>query len=80
LITFKMAKITKKTIKIEGMHCTSCAMSIDMDLEDLEGVISSKTSYAKQIAEVEFDEEKVELEKMLEIIKNLGYKPSVVVH
>ncbi|MCL5784915.1 MAG: cation transporter [Patescibacteria group bacterium] len=68
-----MGKIKKK-FKIDGMHCTSCALSIDMDLEDLEGVQSSKTSYAKQSAEIEFDEEKVEEKEIKEVIEKLGYK------
>ncbi len=66
-------KTTKKKLKIEGMHCTSCAMVIDMDLEDLEGIKSAKTSYAKAETEVEFDFEKVSLEKIMENIKKSGY-------
>lgn len=69
-----MSKITKKKLKILDMHCSSCAMSIDFDLEDLEGVKSAKTSYAKQETEVEFDEEQVGLNKILQTIQNTGYK------
>lgn len=69
----------KKKLKIEGMHCTSCAMVIDMDLEDLEGIKSAKTSYAKAETEVEFDFEKVSLEKIMENIKKSGYNSSSVV-
>lgn len=61
------------------MHCTSCAMVIDMDLEDLEGVKSSKTSYAKCETEIEFDPEKISLEKITESIKKSGYNSSSVV-
>ena len=68
----------KTRLKIDGMHCTSCSMSIDMDLEDLEGVLKAKTSYAKQETEIEFDPDKVSLEKIIETIKKTGYsaKPS----
>ncbi|MDD2822883.1 MAG: heavy-metal-associated domain-containing protein [Candidatus Daviesbacteria bacterium] len=66
----------KKKFKIEGMHCTSCAMSIDMDLEDLEGVVNCKTSYAKGETECEFDSNKVSEEKILETIKKSGYNAS----
>jgi copper chaperone CopZ len=69
-----MSKITKTKLKINGMHCTSCAMNIDFDLEDLEGIKSAKTNYAKQESEVEFDEEKVKLEKIIETIKKTGYE------
>lgn len=63
----------KKKFKIIGMHCTSCAMTIDMDLEDLPGVKSAKTSYARAEVEVEFDSEKVKDDLILETIKKSGY-------
>ena len=63
---------------IEGMHCSSCAMSIDMDLEDLDGVIEAKTNYAKQVCEVEFDEEIVDMEKIINSIKKTGYEARIV--
>lgn len=69
-------KIKKCKFQIEGMHCSSCAMNIDFDLEDL-GVKSAKTNYARQETEVEFDEEKVDLEKILETIKKTGYQAQI---
>jgi len=69
-----MAKIIKKKLKIDGMHCTSCAMNIDFDLEDLNGVKNVKTNYAKQESEVEFDEEKVKEEEIIKTIEKTGYK------
>jgi Cu+-exporting ATPase len=65
----------KLKLKIEGMHCTSCAMNIDFDLEDL-GIKCAKTSYAKQETIVEFDEEKIKPQKIIEQIKKTGYKAS----
>lgn len=74
-----MSKIIKKKLKIEGMHCSSCAMCIDMDLEDVEGVQKSQTSYAKQETEVEYDEEKISEEQILQTIQKSGYNPTSVV-
>lgn len=71
-----MSSLIKKKLKIEGMHCSSCAMSIDFDLEDLDGVKSASTSYAKQESEIEFDEEKINLKLVLEQIKKTGYTAS----
>lgn len=71
--------MTKAKFKIDGMHCTSCAMSIDLDLEELEGVKSARTSYAKQVTEVEFDEGKVTSEEVAKVIEKLGYHTSPVV-
>lgn len=67
----------KLKLKIVGMHCTSCAMNIDFDLEELEGVKKVQTSYAKQDTEVEFDEEKITPPKIIDQIKKTGYKASL---
>lgn len=66
-------KSTIKKLKIVGMHCNSCALNIDFDLEDLDGVCSSKTSYARQVTEVEYVEDEIGIEKILEKIKDTGY-------
>jgi P-type Cu+ transporter len=61
----------KIKLNIFGMHCTSCAMNIDGELEDTEGVKEAKTNYAKQVTEVTFDPEKVSIDKMISIIRNV---------
>lgn len=63
----------KKKLKIQGMHCSSCAMSIDFDLEDLDGVKSAKTSYAKCECEVDFDPVRIKEKDLIETIKKAGY-------
>jgi len=73
-----MSNIIKKNLKIEGMHCTSCAMNIDFDLEDIEGVKSAKTNYAKQVCVVEYDGKKVSEEELLKSIKKTGYKAVIL--
>ncbi len=67
----------KIVLDIHGMHCNSCAMNIDFDLEDLEGIKESKTSYAKQKCEVEFDEENISEKEILKQIKETGYDASL---
>ena len=63
----------KKKFKIIDMHCTSCALTIDMDLEDLDGVKKAQTSYAKSQTEIEFDPGKLDDGQILESIKKSGY-------
>lgn len=71
-----MAK--KIVLKINGMHCTSCAINIDGDLEDnIKGVKSAKTNYAKQECEVEFEEDKVVIEQIVTQIKETGYQAEI---
>ncbi len=73
-----MSKIVKKRLRIEGMHCASCAMNIDGDLEDLvKGVKSAQTNYAREECEVEFDEEQVGITQIVNRIKATGYQAKV---
>lgn len=60
------------------MHCTACAMNIDGELEDIDGVKQSNTNYAKQITEVEFDEKKLDVKKVIETIKTVGYVATIL--
>lgn len=60
------------------MHCTSCAVNIDLELEELDGVEKSDTSYAKMKTVVVFDPDKVTLEKIVEVINLLEYEVAVL--
>lgn len=62
------------TLKIIGMHCTSCAINIDLELEELNGVDESVTSYAKMVTKVSYDSNIVKLEKIVEVISLLKYE------
>lgn len=66
----------KQLIRIDGMHCGSCALNVDDVLEDLDGVKRSKTSYARGRAKVDYDPERITLEQMTAAIAGLGYQPS----
>ena len=70
--------MTKKIFKISGMHCTSCAMNIDGELEDTDGIKESNTNYAKSQTEVEFDPEKISDKVITEIIRKVGYQANPI--
>ncbi len=63
----------KIILKIVDMHCVSCSLTIDGDLEDSGGVNKARTNYAKAMTEVEFDPEKVSEEEIIKIIRGAGY-------
>lgn len=73
-----MGKTVKKKFKIEGMDCGACCMLIDGALEDIDGVKSSSTNYAKCECEVEFDPDKVKEKKIVQTIEEAGYKATAV--
>ncbi|MCF6276557.1 MAG: heavy metal translocating P-type ATPase [Candidatus Magasanikbacteria bacterium] len=64
----------KKEIKqygIEGMHCASCAITIEKNLSKLKGVKRANVNYATQKATIEGDLDASEVER---VIKKSGYK------
>jgi len=69
----KLPAGTQAIFKISGMHCTSCSMSIDDVLEEIDGVISAQTNYAQSISKVNFDAQKIKIESLIKSIENLGY-------
>lgn len=64
---------TRRTLRIAGMHCASCAMAIDLDLEELPGVAEARTSYARATTEVAFDPARVGLDGIIAAIREAGY-------
>jgi len=60
----------KKILKIKGMHCKSCEALIKSDLKDIG--VNSEIDYKSGKAVIEFDESKINLEKIKEIISKAG--------
>lgn len=65
--------ITKMRFQIRGMHCVGCAMTIDGVLEDLLGVKSATTNYARQFVDVVYDDSQVTEELMVGAVEDAGY-------
>ena len=61
------------TIKIKGMTCNHCVMTVTMALNEIDGVKNVKVDLAKGGAD--FDEEKaVDMDLVRERIKKAGYE------
>ncbi len=61
-------------LKLNGLHCTSCAVNIDLTLEDLPGIQSSNTNYQKSELNITFDPKQTALKKIIKTIEELGYQ------
>lgn len=70
----------KKIFIISGMHCTACTLEIDDILEESEGIEESNTHYAKGQTEVKFDPEMINTDKIIELIKKVGYDAVLAVN
>jgi mercuric ion transport protein len=67
-------KSKKIELAIKGMTCTSCEIHIEGELKKLPGVSFVKASYEKGSTIVEFDETKVDKDKIIAAINTTGYK------
>jgi len=63
----------KAILKVKGMHCASCSILIDKLVGKQTGVVSIKTNYGSEKTAIEYDESKVTLEKIDELLHALGY-------
>jgi Cu+-exporting ATPase len=63
----------KVTIPIEGMSCATCAITIEKALADLPGVSQANVNFASEKASVEYDPDKVQVDKMVKTVSETGY-------
>lgn len=66
----------KATIQLETLTCPSCLQKIDKAVKSLEGVEKESVNVMFNASKVKlnFDEEKVSIEKIENAIKALGYE------
>jgi copper chaperone CopZ len=65
--------MVKKTYRVEGMHCSNCAMNIEGIEDDLPGIKQISASYQKGQMVVEFDEAKLSEAQLLSAVEKRGY-------
>lgn len=65
---------TRIVFKLSGLHCSSCALSIDNTLEEIDGVFEAKTSYSKAKTVVYFDLNKTNEKSLKRAIQGAGYQ------
>lgn len=65
--------MTKSTLKVNGMDCTSCANIVQKTISKTPGVTKSQVSFATETASIEFDPGKTSLNTINENVKKYGY-------
>lgn len=64
----------KISLQIKGMHCESCAKTIEKALLKEKGLISANVNFLSEKAIIEYDPEKIDEDKIREVIERAGYK------
>lgn len=62
------------TLKVSGMHCSGCEKRVKNALESIKEIKKVNASYLNQNVEITFKKNTVSLDKIKEIIEDLGFK------
>ena len=63
-------------LNIEGMSCANCAQTVENSLQDLEGIDEANVNVGSEKAYVKYDQNKVNIEQMIDSVKKAGYEAS----
>lgn len=69
-----MSKKNPKKFSVTGMHCASCALTIEKNLDKEPGVKKATVNYATEKATVDFEDKAIDDKKIIDVIKKSGYE------
>jgi Cu+-exporting ATPase len=61
-------------IPIKSMHCSSCAVRIELALQTTPGVVSARVSLVSNAADIEYRPEQVDFDGIRKAIESAGYR------
>ncbi|MBI4101357.1 MAG: heavy metal translocating P-type ATPase [Candidatus Nealsonbacteria bacterium] len=64
----------KEIFKIKGMHCASCAMTIQKAVLKLPGIKKAEVSFGSETLLAEYDEKSVSLKDLSKAVSDVGYR------
>ncbi len=67
-------KIESVSLPVEGMTCASCVARVEKALKKVEGVDNVAVNFATEKVSLSFDNDKVDLAKLAEVVEDAGYK------
>ena len=74
IVYVSQSNIIKHTFEVEGMTCAGCEAHVESEVNNLDGILSVKASYANTNTVVEYDKTKVDLTAIRKAINTTGYK------
>ncbi|MEM3957080.1 MAG: heavy metal translocating P-type ATPase [Thermoproteota archaeon] len=63
----------KKILKVDGMECADCAVTIEKALTNTRGVLNASVNFVTGKAILEYDPKTVDIREILKVIENAGY-------
>jgi len=65
--------ILKESYPVLGIECASCVKKIESILNKTEGVTNASINFASEKLLIEYDDEKISLANLANILKKIGY-------
>ncbi|MCG9479331.1 MAG: cation transporter [Actinomycetia bacterium] len=66
--------VKKDSYPLLGVECASCVKKIETVLKKQDGIIEAVVNLATENLTIEYDEDKIGLEEISEVIKKIGYE------
>ncbi len=73
----KLNKFEKVTFPVEGMTCASCVARVEKSIKKIEGIKNVSVNLATEKATFEFEEGKVNINDVADLVKEAGYNMDV---
>ncbi|MEJ2616656.1 MAG: HAD-IC family P-type ATPase, partial [Ignavibacteriaceae bacterium] len=73
----KLNKFEKVTFPVEGMTCASCVARVEKSIKKIEGIKNVSVNLATEKATFEFEEGKVNVNDVADLVKEAGYNMDV---
>lgn len=68
----------QKTFRVDGMHCSNCAMRVESIEDELPGIQSIQANYKKGRMQVAFDEQQVSSARIIAAVEKKGYQAALM--
>jgi len=78
LIDFSEGNFTKVTFDIPQMHCSSCIWLLENLYKLDNGVSNSQVDFLKKKLTVSFNNEKLSLKRLVQLLASIGYEPQIL--
>jgi len=66
-------RLAESSLRIGGMHCAACAVTIEQALRSVPGVVEARVSAAAQLASVTWDAQATQPSAFVDVVARAGY-------
>jgi copper chaperone CopZ len=73
-----MPDVATARLLTTGLHCQSCSMLVQMELEDVPGVVSAVADFRTGMTDVEYRSGDVTVEDLIAAVVRAGYGAEAV--